>query len=161
PGGSQELSGSRRKAARLVRRSGWLGAESNPERCRLRKVLQRSHHRRIRIADLERRAVPGAVKTVETISAPLLGRRIMNVLAVDIGGTNVKVLATGQTERRKFPSGPTMTPEMMVAGVKHLAADWRYDVVSIGYPGRVHAGHIVADPHNLGAGWVRFDFEAA
>jgi polyphosphate glucokinase len=85
----------------------------------------------------------------------------MNVLTVDVGGTNVKILATGQAERRKFLSGPTLTPEAMVAGVKHLAADWPYDVVSIGYPGRVHQGHIVADPHNLGAGWVRFDFEAA
>jgi len=85
----------------------------------------------------------------------------MNVLVVDVGGTNVKILAAGQAERRKFASGPTLTPELMVAGVKELAADWPYEAVSIGYPGRVHSGHIVADPHNLAAGWVRFDFEAA
>lgn len=85
----------------------------------------------------------------------------MNVLVVDIGGTNVKILATGQSDPRKLPSGPTMTPERMVAGVKELAGDWKYEAISIGYPGRVHHGHVVADPHNLAAGWVRFDFAAA
>ncbi|MCI0685028.1 MAG: ROK family protein [Gemmataceae bacterium] len=85
----------------------------------------------------------------------------MNVLVVDVGGTNVKILAMGEAEPRKFPSGPEMTPEQMVAGVKELAGDWKYDAVSIGYPGRVQRGRIVADPHNLAAGWVGFDFEAA
>jgi predicted NBD/HSP70 family sugar kinase len=85
----------------------------------------------------------------------------MSVLVVDIGGTNVKILASGQSEPRKFPSGPTMTPEQMVSGVVEAARDWKYDVISIGYPGRLHGGHIVADPHNLAAGWVRFNFEAA
>ena len=85
----------------------------------------------------------------------------MNVLAIDIGGTNIKILATGQTEPRKFPSGPEMTPQVMVTGVRELASDWQYDAVSIGYPGMVRRGRIVADPHNLGHGWVGFDFVAA
>ena len=85
----------------------------------------------------------------------------MNILVVDIGGTNVKILASGQDEPRKFPSGPKMTPQQMVSGVKELARDWRYDVVSIGYPGLVHRGRIVAEPHNLAPRWVGFDFEAA
>jgi predicted NBD/HSP70 family sugar kinase len=85
----------------------------------------------------------------------------MNILVVDIGGTGVKVLATGQSERRRFPSGPTMTPQQMVSGVKDLAADWEYDVISIGYPGLVLRGRIVAEPHNLAPGWVGFDFQAA
>ncbi len=85
----------------------------------------------------------------------------MNVLVADIGGTNVKLLATGQSEARKITSGPLMTPERMVAGVLNAVGDWQYDLVSIGYPGRVHRGQIVADPHNLAAGWVRFNFEAA
>ena len=85
----------------------------------------------------------------------------MNVLAVDIGGTNVKILATGQKEPRRFPSGPTMTPEQMVAGVKALAADWKYDVVSIGYPGRVVEDRPVTEPRNLARCWVGFDFAAA
>src|SRR5215831_17746432 len=85
----------------------------------------------------------------------------MNVLVVDVGGTNVKILATGQDEPRKFPSGPKLTPEQMVAGVKELAGEWQYDVVSIGYPGLVHDGRIGVEPHNLGSGWVRFDFAAA
>jgi predicted NBD/HSP70 family sugar kinase len=85
----------------------------------------------------------------------------MNILVVDIGGTGVKILATGQSERRRFSSGPTMTPEQMVSGVKDLAADWKYDVVSIGYPGLVRQGQIALEPHNLAPGWVGFDFQAA
>ena len=85
----------------------------------------------------------------------------MNILVVDIGGTNVKILASGQAEPRKFPSGPKMTPQQMVSGVKELAGEWRYNAVSIGYPGLVHRGRIVSEPHNLAPGWVGFDFEAA
>ena len=85
----------------------------------------------------------------------------MNVLAIDVGGTHVKILATGQTDRREFISGPTMTAKLMVAQVKELAADWKYDVVSIGYPGPVLRNRPVAEPHNLAKGWVGFDFEAA
>jgi polyphosphate glucokinase len=80
---------------------------------------------------------------------------------IDIGGTNVKVLATGKKERRRFPSGPSMTPQRMVAGVKKLVADWKYDVVSIGYPGRVRHNRPVAEPHHLARGWTRFNFRAA
>jgi predicted NBD/HSP70 family sugar kinase len=83
------------------------------------------------------------------------------VLAIDIGGTNIKILATGKKEPRRFPSGPKMTPAQMVSGVKELAKDWKFDVVSIGYPGRVVKGRIAAEPHNLGPGWVKFDFRAA
>ena len=83
----------------------------------------------------------------------------MNVLAVDVGGTHVKVLATGQLEPRKFVSGPKLTPRQMVAEVKQLTADWRYEVVSIGYPGPVLRGRPIHDPYNLGPGWVGFDFE--
>jgi len=83
------------------------------------------------------------------------------VLVVDVGGTSVKILATGQTEERSFPSGPTLTPKQMVSGVKKLARDWTYDVVSIGYPGAVLHGCPIAEPYNLGRGWVGFDFAAA
>lgn len=85
----------------------------------------------------------------------------MNVLAVDIGGTNVKILASGEKEPRKFPSGPHLTPREMVAGVKKLAEGWKYDVVSIGYPSMVIHNHPVAEPRNLGRGWVGFDYRAA
>jgi predicted NBD/HSP70 family sugar kinase len=85
----------------------------------------------------------------------------MRVLTVDVGGTNVKVLATGQTEPRKFPSGPKMTAKQMVSGVKQITRDWKYDVVSIGYPGLVFRGRPAVEPHNLGRGWVGFKFEAA
>jgi polyphosphate glucokinase len=85
----------------------------------------------------------------------------MHVLVVDIGGTNVKILATGQAEPRKFPSGPKMTPQQMVSGVKEVAAGWSYDVLSIGYPGRVQHGKVVAEPKNLAPGWIGFDFETA
>jgi polyphosphate glucokinase len=74
-----------------------------------------------------------------------------NVLVIDVGGTSVKI--PGQTEHRSFRSGPTLTPDRMVEGVKKLAADWTYDVASIGYPGSVLGGQPIAEPHNLGRGW--------
>jgi len=85
----------------------------------------------------------------------------MNVLVVDVGGTHVKILATGLTEPRKFTSGPALTPKQMVSGVLKTADEWTYDAVSIGYPGVAHQNRPVAEPHNLGRGWVGFDFEAA
>ena len=85
----------------------------------------------------------------------------MKVLVVDVGGTHVKILANGQSDRREFLSGPTLTPKRMVAGVKRLAGDWKYDVVSVGYPGVVLKGRVATEPHNLGPGWVGFDFAAA
>jgi len=85
----------------------------------------------------------------------------MNVLVVDVGGTHVKVLVTGEGEPRKFSSGPTLTSQQMVAGVKKVTVDWKYDAVSIGFPGPVLRNHPVAEPHNLGAGWVGFNFRSA
>jgi predicted NBD/HSP70 family sugar kinase len=85
----------------------------------------------------------------------------MNVLAIDVGGTNVKVLATGQTEPRKIPSGPTMTPQAMVEAVKRETADWPYEAVSIGYPGFVVRDRIINEPRNLGEGWLGFNFAQA
>ena len=85
----------------------------------------------------------------------------MNVLVVDVGGNHVKILATGQNQSREFPSGPTLTAEQMVAGVKKLARDWKYDAVSIGYPGPVIRNRPLAEPHNLGPGWMGYDFKAA
>src|SRR5438876_2501150 len=85
----------------------------------------------------------------------------MRVLVVDVGGTRVKILATGEKVPREFPSGPTLTAEQMVAGVKTVAAEWKYDAVSIGYPGPVLHGRPVAEPRNLGPGWVGFDYRTA
>ncbi len=85
----------------------------------------------------------------------------MKVLVIDVGGTHVKILASGQTTPRKFVSGPKMTPKQMVAGVKRLAAGWKYDAISMGYPGLVLHGRIAHDPHNLGPGWAGFDFKKA
>jgi polyphosphate glucokinase len=85
----------------------------------------------------------------------------VKVLVIDVGGTHVKVLATGQRTPRKIPSGATMTARRMVRAVKRTAADWAYDVVSIGYPGPVLHNRPVAEPYNLGGGWVGFNFRAA
>ena len=83
------------------------------------------------------------------------------ILVIDIGGTHVKVLATGQKEPVKIPSGPKMTPQKMVKQVRSATKDWNYSVVSIGYPGPVTHGHPLTEPHNLGSGWVGFDFRKA
>ncbi len=85
----------------------------------------------------------------------------MRILAIDVGGTHVKLLATGRRVPIKVPSGPRMTPRRMVTAVKRLTDGWRYDAVSIGYPGPVLNGRAVAEPHNLGPGWVGFDFKRA
>jgi polyphosphate glucokinase len=83
------------------------------------------------------------------------------VLVVDVGGTNVKMLATGQKEPRKIPSGPTMTARKMVSVVKEGVKDWKFDRVSLGYPGPIINGHPLREPHNLGSGWMNFDFSKA
>jgi len=85
----------------------------------------------------------------------------MHVLVIDVGGTHVKVLASGQDQARNFVSGPTLTPKRMVSEVRQLVADWKYDVVSIGYPGPVLRNRPISEPWNLGKGWVGFNFEAA
>jgi polyphosphate glucokinase len=86
---------------------------------------------------------------------------IMKVLVIDVGGTHVKILATGQREKRAAESGPTLTPARMVKTVQQLAAGWRYDVVAMGYPGPVVAHRPQREPHNLGRGWVRYDYARA
>jgi polyphosphate glucokinase len=85
----------------------------------------------------------------------------MKVLVVDVGGTSVKILATGQVEPRKIASGTTMTVTQMVSGVKQLAAGWKYDCISIGYPGVVKLNQPRTEPYNLASGWVKFDYAKA
>jgi polyphosphate glucokinase len=85
----------------------------------------------------------------------------MKILVVDIGGNNVKMRASGVEEPRRFPSGPELTPEQMVEGVLAATSDWDYEVVSIGFPGPVLCGQPMAEPANLGRGWLGFDFETA
>ena len=83
------------------------------------------------------------------------------ILAIDIGGSHVKCLLSGATTRRKFASGPSLTPQQMVAGVLEMTADWTFDAVSIGYPGVVRRGAPALEPHHLAPGWVGFDFAGA
>ena len=92
--------------------------------------------------------------------APAFGD-VMKVLVVDLGGTHIKILASGQRVPRRVDSGPTLRPARFAAAVQALAAGWTYEAISIGYPGLVVHGKIAADPYNLGAGWVRFDFAKA
>lgn len=84
-----------------------------------------------------------------------------NVLVIDVGGTNVKMLATGQKEPRKIPSGLAMTAGKMVREVKECVKDWKFDRVSLGYPGPIINGHPLREPHNLGRGWMKFNFSQA
>ena len=85
----------------------------------------------------------------------------LKVLVIDVGGTNIKILATGKRESRKVPSGPAMTARKMVKTVQQLAADWSYDAISVGYPGPVRDGSPIKEPKNLGSGWVGLDFKDA
>ena len=83
------------------------------------------------------------------------------ILVIDIGGTHVKLLATGHKQPVIIPSGPELTPRKMVAAVRKALIGWKYDAVSIGYPGPVLHGHPVSEPHHLGKGWLGFDFRRA
>jgi predicted NBD/HSP70 family sugar kinase len=83
------------------------------------------------------------------------------ILVIDIGGTNTKLLATGEKEPRKIPSGPTMTASKMVRLVKKSVRDWKFDYLAMGYPGPIINGHPLREPHNLGGGWMRFNFRKA
>jgi len=85
----------------------------------------------------------------------------MKVLVIDVGGTHVKILATGKRSARQMASGPAMAAEQMAAGVKKLAEGWAYEAVAIGYPGIVARDTPLTEPHNLGPGWVGFDYRAA
>lgn len=85
----------------------------------------------------------------------------MKILVIDIGGTHVKLLVTGRTQPVKFASGPSLTPNRMIREISTAVAEWKFDAVSIGYPGPVVAGKPAEDPANLGAGWIRFNFERA
>jgi polyphosphate glucokinase len=85
-------------------------------------------------------------------------KKVPAVLVIDVGGTNVKMLATGQSQPRKFPSGPAMTPEKMVKQVKAAVKGWKFDCISLGYPGPIINEHPLREPHNLGCGWMGFNF---
>ena len=85
----------------------------------------------------------------------------MNILVVDVGGTHVKILASGKKNKREICSGPTLTARRMVSSVKKLADGWEYDAVSIGYPGPVVHDRPMTEPYNLGKGWMGFNFAAA
>lgn len=90
-----------------------------------------------------------------------MGECFTQILVVDVGGNHVKLLVAGHQTPREFTSGPSMTAEEMVSGVRKAAEGWKYEAVSIGYPGAVLSGRPVSEPHNLGPGWVGFDFDAA
>ena len=92
---------------------------------------------------------------------PRLLNGAMRVLVIDIGGTHVKLYATDRSEPLKIDSGPTMTPRELVKAVTANTSGWKYDVISIGYPGPVVHGKPLNDPANLGKGWLGFDFEKA
>src|SRR5713101_1208944 len=85
----------------------------------------------------------------------------MKVLVIDVGGTHVKLLATGRKTRIEIPSGPALTPAKMVKAVREAAKTWEYNAVSIGYPGPVVHNQPISEPHNLARGWVGFDFQKA
>src|SRR5689334_25302014 len=96
-----------------------------------------------------------------SLIAPQNDKRQITVLVIDVGGTHVKVLATGEREERRISSGPNMTARKMVQDVKRVTQDCEYGLVSLGYPGPVVQGRPLHEPHNLGDGWVGFNFGKA
>jgi polyphosphate glucokinase len=90
-----------------------------------------------------------------------MDKHAKKILVIDVGGTHVKVLATGHKESVKIDSGPKMTAGKMVKEVRKVTGGWDYSAVSIGYPGPVIHGRPLCEPHNLAGGWVGFDFEKA
>jgi predicted NBD/HSP70 family sugar kinase len=84
----------------------------------------------------------------------------MHVLVIDVGGTNIKMAMNGPEENRKVPSGPELTPQLLVEHVTSTVHDWTFDAISVGFPAPVVRGQIQAEPANLGPGWVGFNFEA-
>src|ERR1022692_2929575 len=90
-----------------------------------------------------------------------VAKKKQNILVIDVGGTNLKIIDSNHAEPVKIPSGPEMTAERMVSEVKNATKDWNYSAVSIGYPGPVANGKPLAEPHNLGPGWVSRDFDLA
>ena len=108
------------------------------------KVKSSPAAKRKRATMQQTQADPALRSLIEDVAAS--HPSVKKVLVVDVGGTSVKILASGPDRIRSFQSGPKLTPERMVSGVKKLAADWSYDVVSIGYPGPVLAGRPTAEP---------------
>lgn len=100
-------------------------------------------------------------RTENVLMNPPSGSNSSKVLVIDVGGTHIKVLATGHKSARKILSGPSMTPGQMVEQVKRVTKDWNFDVVSMGYPGPVVHGRPLREPSNLGGGWVGFNFRKA
>src|ERR1700677_881379 len=97
----------------------------------------------------------------KTQTKPTSGSASPKVLVVDVGGTNVKMRMKGQKEATKIPSGPTMTSKKAVEIVKQSTKGWDYNCISLGYPGPIINGRPLREPHNLGGGWVGFDFDKA
>jgi polyphosphate glucokinase len=100
-------------------------------------------------------------KPAESESAPGPDRPPTSILAIDVGGSRMKVLASGQSEPRRRLTGPEMTPQALVAAVEEMTADWEYEAISLGYPGPVGPDGPRSEPGNLGPGWVGFNFAAA
>ncbi len=98
---------------------------------------------------------------VYAIMKPVSTAKARKVLVIDVGGTNIKLMAAGQKEPLKTPSGPSMTASKMVSVVRQNVKGWEFDCISLGYPGPIINGHPLREPHNLGKGWMRFDFQKA
>src|SRR3984957_3299114 len=95
------------------------------------------------------------------VKKPQTAPKKLSILVIDVGGTNIKLLMTGQKAPLKIPSGPSITAAKMARLVKNATRSWKYDCIAIGYPGPVINGHPLREPHNLGGGWMTFDFAKA
>ncbi len=158
----QRITEARRESARM-RELAAAAQSSGPAGCSIRSAVPERALDGASLRDASSPRVALAQPSSEGDGPPssFMMEASMNILVVDVGGSHVKVCATGAKRARRFKSGPSMTVDAMVRGVQELASDWNYQALSIGYPGVVLHGRPVAEPRNLAPGWVRFDFESA
>ena len=146
------------KANRAGKASARMASPTVAPSSKTEKLVKVENAQRRGVLVLAEPVTPGAARTSPKVA---LQKASEGVLVVDVGGTHVKMFMASLKEPVKVPSGPTMTVRKMVAIVKQTTAGWKYDRISIGYPGPIINGRPLREPHNLGGGWVGFDYKKA
>jgi hypothetical protein len=155
---AQTTSAAKRKIVAKPASGGTLHRAAVAPSSKTEKLAKVENAQRSGVLVLAEPVTPAAARTPDKVAVKKASE---GVLVVDVGGTHVKMFMAGFKEPVKVPSGPTMTVRKMVAIVKEATAGWKYDRISIGYPGPIINGRPLREPHNLGGGWVGFDYKKA